>query len=172
MAMMTIGRNVAAQRLSSREGHPVLNVPSLLAGSRAEMTPCAPSRLSRLADLWALAATETVSYGVLYYAFAAFLPAMQQHLAGSQTTLAGAFSLSVLVTGAGAIRAGVWLDRHGARGLMTAGSVLAAGSVLLWAHVHSILPLYLTFTGMGLAGAGDDAGMRLGLRGVERAPPG
>ena len=103
--------------------------------------------------VWALAVTETVSYGVLYYAFAAFLPAMQQHLAGSQTTLAGAFSLSVLVTGAGAIPAGVWLDRRGARGLMTAGSVLAAGSVLLWAQVDSTLALYLTFTGMGLAGA-------------------
>ena len=103
--------------------------------------------------VWALAATETVSYGVLYYAFAAFLPAMQRSLAYSQTTLAGAFSLSVLVTGAGAIPAGVWLDRHGARGLMTAGSVLAAGSVLLWAPVDSILALYLTFTGMGLAGA-------------------
>ena len=103
--------------------------------------------------VWALAVTETVSYGVLYYAFAAFLPAMQQHLAGSQTTLAGAFSLSVLVTGAGAIPAGVWLDRHGARGLMTAGSVLAAGLVLLWAHVDSTLALYLTFTGIGLAGA-------------------
>ena len=103
--------------------------------------------------VWALAATETVSYGVLYYAFAAFLPAMQRSLAYSQTTLAGAFSLSVLVTGAGAIPAGVWLDRRGARGLMTAGSVLAAGSVLLWAQVDSILALYLTFTGMGLAGA-------------------
>ena len=103
--------------------------------------------------VWALAATETVSYGVLYYAFAAFLPAMQRSLAYSQTTLAGAFSLSVLVTGAGAIPAGVWLDWHGARGLMTAGSVLAAGSVLLWAQVDSILALYLTFTGMGLAGA-------------------
>ena len=103
--------------------------------------------------VWALAATETISYGVLYYAFAAFLPAMQRSLAYSQTTLAGAFSLSVLVTGAGAIPAGVWLDRRGARGLMTAGSVLAAGSVLLWAQVDSILALYLTFTGMGLAGA-------------------
>ena len=102
--------------------------------------------------VWALAATETISYGVLYYAFAAFLPAMQRSLAYSQTTLAGAFSLSVLVTGAGAIPAGVWLDRHGARALMTAGSVLAAGSVLLWAQVDSILALYLTFTGMGLAG--------------------
>ena len=76
--------------------------------------------------VWALAATETVSYGALYNAFAAFPPAMQRSLAYSQTALAGAFSLSVLVTGAGAIPAGVWLDRHGARGLMTAGSAPSA----------------------------------------------
>ncbi len=59
---------------------------------------------------------------------------MQQSLGFSQTTLTGAFSLSVLVTGAGAIPAGAWLDRHGARALMTAGSLLAAGCVLLWAR--------------------------------------
>jgi MFS family permease len=64
---------------------------------------------------------------------------MQRSLAYGQTAQAGAFSLSVLVTGAGAIPAGVRLDRRGARGLMTTGSVLAAGSVLLWAHVDSIL---------------------------------
>ena len=66
----------------------------------------------------------------------------------SQTTLAGAFSLSALVTGARAIPAGVWLDRHGARGLMTAGSVLGAA---VGPGVDSILALYLTFTGIGLA---------------------
>jgi MFS family permease len=102
---------------------------------------------------WALACTECVSYGVLYYAFAAFLLPMQRSLGYSQTTLAGAFSLSVLVTGAGAIPAGAWLDRRGARSLMSAGSLLAAGCVLLWARADSVLALYLTFAGIGLAGA-------------------
>ena len=81
----------------------------------------------------ALAVTETISYGVLYYSFAAFLLPMQHSLGFSQTALTGAFSLSVLVTGAGAIPAGAWLDCCGARGLMTAGSLLGAGSVLVWA---------------------------------------
>jgi len=99
--------------------------------------------------VWALAVTETVSYGVLYYSFAAFLLPIQQSLGYGQATLTGAFSLSVLVTGAGAVPAGAWLDRHGARGLMTAGSVLAAGCVLLWARVDSVLTLYLTFAVSG-----------------------
>ena len=84
--------------------------------------------------VWALAVTETISYGVLYYSFAAFLLPMQHSLGYSQATLTGAFSLSVLLTGAGAIPAGAWLDCCGARGLMTAGSLFAAGCVLLWAH--------------------------------------
>lgn len=33
--------------------------------------------------VWALAVTETVSYGVLYYSFAAFLPSMQHSLGWS-----------------------------------------------------------------------------------------
>ena len=103
--------------------------------------------------VWALAVTETISYGVLCYSFAAFLLPMRQSLGFSQTTLTGTFSLSVLVTGAGAIPAGAWLDRHGARALMTAGSLLAAGCVLLWARAGDVLGLYLGFTGIGLAGA-------------------
>jgi MFS family permease len=102
---------------------------------------------------WALAGTECISYGVLYYAFAAFLLPMQHSLGYSQTTLAGAFSLSVLLTGAGAVPAGAWLDRHGARRLMTAGSLAAAGCVLLWARAGSVAALYLAFAGIGLAGA-------------------
>ena len=103
--------------------------------------------------VWALAVTETVSYGVLYYSFAAFLLPMQHSLGLSQTTLTGAFSLSVLVTGVAAVPAGAWLDRHGARALMTAGSVLAAGCVLSWALASTAPVLYITFAGIGLAGA-------------------
>ncbi len=103
--------------------------------------------------VWALAVTETVSYGVLYYSFAAFLLPMQHALGWSSTTLTGAFSVSVLVTGAAAVPAGAWLDRHGARALMTAGSVLAAGCVLAWALASTVPVLYVAFAGMGLAGA-------------------
>src|SRR5208283_5023256 len=81
--------------------------------------------------VWALAVTETISYGVLYSSFAAFLLPMQHSLGFGQTTLTGAFSAGVLVTGARAVPAGAWLDCCGARGLMTAGS-LAAGARLAY----------------------------------------
>ena len=62
--------------------------------------------------VWALAVTETISFGVLYYSFAAFLLPMQHALGSSQTTLTGAFSVSVLVTGAAAVPAApeAWLE--------------------------------------------------------------
>ena len=103
--------------------------------------------------VWALAVTETISYGVLYYSLAAFLLPMQHSLGLSQTTLTGAFSFSVLVTGAAAVPAGAWLDCCGARGLMTAGSLLAACCVLVWARVGDLAGLYLAFAGIGLEGA-------------------
>jgi hypothetical protein len=73
---------------------------------------------------------------VLYYSFAAFLLPMQHSLSYSQTALTGAFSVSVLVTGAAAVPAGAWLDCCGARGLMTAGSLLAAVAVLFVAYLR------------------------------------
>ncbi len=49
--------------------------------------------------VWALAVTETISCGVLYYSFGAFLLPMKHSLGFSQTTLTCAFSAGVLVTG-------------------------------------------------------------------------
>ncbi len=74
----------------------------------------------------ALGVTETVSYGILSYAFPVFIAPMQAELGWSATAITGAFSLALLVTGAAAVPAGRWVDRHGARGLMACGSVLAA----------------------------------------------
>ena len=103
--------------------------------------------------VWALSATETVSYGVLFYTFAAVLLPMQQDLGYSRAELTGAFSMSLLITGFLAVPLGAWLDRHGARLLMTAGSLLGGASVALWAMADNVPTLYLAFAGIGVAGA-------------------
>jgi cyanate permease len=100
-----------------------------------------------------LAVTETVSWGVLYYAFAVFQVPMRAELGFSTATMAGAFSVAVLVTGVAAVPAGRWLDRHGARALMTTGSVAAVLLVVAWSRVHTVLGLYLVFAGIGLVSA-------------------
>lgn len=101
----------------------------------------------------ALAVTETVSWGVLYYAFAVFQVPMRAELGFTTAQTSGAFSLAVLVTGLAAVPVGRWLDRHGARGLMTAGSVAAVLLVVAWSRVHSLLGLYAVFAGVGLVSA-------------------
>jgi MFS family permease len=98
-----------------------------------------------------LAATETTSYGVLAYAFAVFLVPMQQELGWSRTALTGAYSLAIIVSGVAAIPVGRWLDRHGARALMTAGSAAATLLVLTWAQVSDLTVYYAIWVGLGLA---------------------
>ena len=101
--------------------------------------------------VWALAVTETVAYGVLFYSFAVFLVPMQRDLGASTAQLSGALTLAMAVTGVAAPGVGRWLDRHGARWLMTAGSLLGAACVVGWSQVRTLPQLYLVFTGIGLA---------------------
>jgi MFS family permease len=103
--------------------------------------------------VWALAVTETVSYGVLYYSFAVFLVPMRDELGASTAQLSGALTLALALTGIGGVVVGWWLDRFGARWVMTAGSLLGAASVVAWSQVQGLVQLYVAFTGIGLASA-------------------
>lgn len=98
-----------------------------------------------------LALTETISYGVLTYAFPVFLAPMEAELGWSRTTLTGAFSLALLVSGLAAIPAGRWVDRYGPRGLMAAGSCAAALLLVAWSRVGSVGAFYVIWIGLGLA---------------------
>ena len=98
-----------------------------------------------------LAATETVSWGVLYYAFSVFLVPMQEELGWSPATLTGGYSLALLLSGLAAPFVGRWLDRHGPRALMTAGSGLGVLLVAAWAAVDTFVAYYLIWAGLGLA---------------------
>ncbi|MBA3554684.1 MAG: MFS transporter [Gemmatimonadales bacterium] len=106
---------------------------------------------------WALVGvlglTATVSYGVLSYAFAVFIAPMMQELGWSQATVTGAFSLGSLVAGFAAIPLGRLVDRHGARGVMTAGAMLATVLLIAWSRVDSVAEFYAIWALMGLATA-------------------
>lgn len=98
-----------------------------------------------------LATTETVSWGVLFYAFSVFLVPMRDDLGWSAAALTGAYSLALLVSGLAAPFVGRWLDRHGPRGLMTAGSILGTLLVVAWAGAGGIVAYYAIWAGLGLA---------------------
>jgi len=97
----------------------------------------------------ALSVTETVSWGILYYAFAVFLIPMQRELGFSTAELTGAFSLALLVSALAGIAVGRYLDRRSPRGLMTAGSIAATILVLAWSQVDGLAALYALWVAIG-----------------------
>jgi predicted MFS family arabinose efflux permease len=98
----------------------------------------------------ALSVTETVSWGILYYAFAVFLIPMQRELGYSTAQLTGAFSVALLVSGIAGIAVGRHLDRHSPRTLMTLGSIAAAALVLAWSQVDGLVAFYAVWIAIGL----------------------
>lgn len=101
----------------------------------------------------ALAITQTVGYGTLYYSFAIFLTPLAADLRTTTTAVTGTFTAAVLAAAALAVPVGRWLDRHGGRALMTGGSLLGALLLVAWSRVESLWQLYAVQVGLGVAGA-------------------
>jgi MFS family permease len=100
-----------------------------------------------------LAFTETISWGILFYAFTVFMTPMEKELGWSRAELTGGFSVALLVMGALAYPVGTWIDKHGSRALMTLGSICAALLVVLWSQVNDVTTFYLIWGGIGACGA-------------------
>jgi predicted MFS family arabinose efflux permease len=99
------------------------------------------------------AVTQTVGYGVLYYAFGVFNGPLARDLNASTTTVSGALTLSVLATAAAAYPVGRWLDRRGGRRLMVLGSVIGTAAVVAWSQVQTVWQLYTVMVLIGLVSA-------------------
>ncbi len=115
---------------------------------RSGVRPGVPRRL-----VAALAVTQTVGYGVLYYAFSALLGPMSRDLGISTATAAGALTTAVLVSGLASIPVGRWLDARGGHALVTAGSLIGAAAVIGWSQVQTVIQLYGVFVAIGIASA-------------------
>ncbi len=99
----------------------------------------------------ALAITETLSWGILYYAFSVFVEPTRADLGWSLATLTGAYSLALLCSGVCAPFVGRVIDRHGPRWIMTAGSLLGTLAVLAWSRADSVPAYYAAWIGIGMA---------------------
>src|SRR3989475_7376349 len=66
---------------------------------------------------------------------------MEADLGWSRVEITGAFSMGMGVAALAALPVGRWIDRHGARALMTAGSCLGTALLLVWSRVESPRPL-------------------------------
>lgn len=103
--------------------------------------------------LVAVSIAQVVSWGILYYAFSAFVAPMQAALGWSSVELTGAYSLTLLCAGLAAVPVGRWLDHRGPRLLMTFGSILATLLVLAWSQVQQLSTFYLIMAGIGFVSA-------------------
>jgi cyanate permease len=103
--------------------------------------------------VWGFAVTETISWGVLFYALPVLLVPMGDDLGWSRSTIVGAFSLAIVVSGLAAPVVGRRLDRTDPRWLLTGGSVLATGLVLAWSQVESLVVYYGIWLAIGVVKA-------------------
>jgi len=101
--------------------------------------------------LLALACAQVVSWGILYYGFSVFLKPIGGDVGWSRAAMTGAFSLALACSGVAGLFVGRWVDRHGPRLLMTAGSCAAALLLLALSAVHTLLLFYLIWAALGLA---------------------
>ena len=98
-----------------------------------------------------LSITETITWGIVYSGFAVFLTPMERDLGFSRVALTGAFSVGLLTSALAGVPIGRWIDRHGARLLMTIGSCAAVLLMLAWSRVETLTALYVVWALMGLA---------------------
>jgi MFS family permease len=98
-----------------------------------------------------LAVTQTVLWGALYYAFAVLLVPMTADLGASRAGVSGAYSVALLTSGLAAPLVGRWVDRHGGRGVMTAGAAAGAALLVAWSTVGSLPALYVVQALLGVA---------------------
>jgi hypothetical protein len=101
-----------------------------------------------------LGLTELVSWGVLVYAFPVFVVPMRASLGWSPAAITGAYTAGIAVSGLAAVPVGRWLQRHGARGLMTVGSLLGTAALAGWARTSCLACFYGWYALAGLAMAG------------------
>lgn len=99
----------------------------------------------------ALAVAQLVSWGALYYAFSLFVVPMEAELGWSRTAINGALSLGLLAQGLCAYPVGTWIDRHGGRRVMTAGSIVGAALLAAWSQVGGLALFYAIWVGIGAA---------------------
>ncbi|HJQ56210.1 MAG TPA: MFS transporter [Vineibacter sp.] len=104
--------------------------------------------------VWGVAVAQLISWGTLYYGFAVLVVPMERMLGWSRTDLNAALSIGLLTSGLCAFSAGVWIDRYGARGLMTVCSLAGAALLALWSQIGALWAFYALWALIGVAMAG------------------
>jgi MFS family permease len=102
-----------------------------------------PDRWLYLRLVIGIGITQIIGFGTMFYAFGSVVPALSDDLGIAPGTAFAAFSAALLIGALAAPTAGRMLDRHGARIVMGAGSVLAALSLTALSQAQGLLSLVL-----------------------------
>ncbi len=100
--------------------------------------------------LW-LGLAQLISWGITYYLIGGFGDAMAADLGWGRDAVYGGFSAALLVMALASPLAGRWIDRHGGRRVMAAGSVLNAAGCLALAASRSLWAYYAAWLALGVA---------------------
>jgi MFS family permease len=119
----------------------------LLADTRAAVIPIPWVRIL------AIAFSQLVAWGTLYYAFAVVIGPMGAETGWTKPQMSGALSLGLAISGLSAYFVGRWIDARGGRGLMAAGALLGAVSLALWSRITDLWQLYAVWALIGIASA-------------------
>lgn len=98
-----------------------------------------------------LAVGQVISWGLLYYVFAAALPFMEVELTWSSARLSMGFSMALLISGLVAPAMGQWTDKHATAKPMSWGILLGAGGLVLWGQSTTFLAYLIAWAAIGLA---------------------
>jgi MFS family permease len=109
----------------------------------------APWRKRPAVILWVLSVGQLITWGLVYYSFPLYVVPMEKELGWSRDAMFGALSVGLLLAGLCSIPVGAWIDRGHGRKLMTGGSLLAAGALLIWSKTHSLPAFYALWIVLG-----------------------
>src|SRR5512146_2651212 len=101
-----------------------------------------------------LGLTTIISYGTTQYLFGVLVVPIDQELGWDRASLSGAYSLMLVLAGLLGVPIGRFVDRHGARIVMTVGSVLGGLSLMGLATIHALWQFSVLWAGgLGVATA-------------------
>jgi MFS family permease len=100
--------------------------------------------------IWAIGCGQLVNWGVLFFAFGVLLIPLQHAFDAPRWLVAGAFSVGLLVSAVAAPAVGRLADRGQGPAVMRAGGLLAAGLLIAWAAVPTIVSTYIIWAVLGL----------------------
>lgn len=99
----------------------------------------------------ALAFSQLVAWGILYYAFAVIQAPMGLENNWTLPQMNGAFSLALGISGLAAYHVGRHIDCHGGRRVMIGGALLAACGLCLWSQASALWQFYFAMAVIGIA---------------------